>query len=229
METKTLFQKLDSTFSNLVKDLGHIENDIFFYKEKAEKWSIAEELQHLTLSILPINNLLSQPIAVTERWGPSKRKSRNMEVFLNDYKKATMGREWKAFPPFVPKTENENPNYTALHHTSDQLKIKDFYKLTGNQIQRLRDLFPITGTTRKKDIIQQFSEQSTMLLAISKQMDDKQMDDIQLPLPYIGLVTFKEALYFTLDHTWHHYNSIIIATKENDQLGFGRNITNTEF
>ncbi len=105
---------------------------------------------------MPINNLLSQPIAVTERWGPSKRKFRNREVFLNDNKKATIGREWKAFPPFIPKNENENLNYTRLQRTCNQAKIKDFYKLTGNQIQGLRDLFPITGATRSKDIIHEF-------------------------------------------------------------------------
>ncbi len=57
METKELFEQLNGTFSELVNEISNVENDIFFRKEKSEKWSIAEEIQHLSLSILPINNL----------------------------------------------------------------------------------------------------------------------------------------------------------------------------
>lgn len=208
METKELFEKLNGTFSELVNEISNVENDVFFHKEKAGKWSIAEEIQHLTLSILPINNLLSQPKLVTERWGHSNRKSRKMELFLSDYEKATLGQEWKAFPPFVPKTESESPNYAGLHYTSNQNKIDDFYKLTGKQIELVRDKFQISRSANKNEIIKPFKEQSSILIAISKKMNDAQIDDIQLPLPYIGLVTFREILYFTLNHTEHHFNSV---------------------
>lgn len=208
METKELFKQLNGTFSELVNEISNIESDIFFRKEKTEKWSIAEEIQHLSLSILPINNLLSQPKIVTERWGHSNRKSRKMELFLKDYEKTTLKQEWKAFPPFVPKTESESPNYVGLHYTNNQNKIDDFYNLTGKQIEFVRDKFQIAHSAKKNDIIKTFREQSIILLEISKQMDDTQMDDIQLPLPYIGLVTFREILYFTLNHTEHHFNSV---------------------
>lgn len=208
METKELFKKLNGIFSELINEINNVENDIFFHKEKTEKWSIAEEIQHLSLSVLPINNLLSQPKLVTERWGHSNRKSRNMVLFLNDYEKSTLGQEWKAFPPFVPKTESESSNYAELHYTSNQNKIDDFYNLTGKQIELVRDKFQIARSANKNDIIKTFKEQSSILIAISKQMNDVQMDDIQLPLPYIGLVTFREILYFTLNHTEHHFNSI---------------------
>ncbi|WP_179346443.1 DinB family protein [Winogradskyella ursingii] len=208
METKELFEKLNGTFSKLINEISNVENNIFFRKEKSEKWSIAEEIQHLSLSILPINNLLSQPKLVTERWGHSNRKSRNMELFLNDYEKATLGQEWKAFPPFVPKTESESPNYAELHYTSNQNKIDDFYNLTGKQIELVRDKFQIASSAKKNDIIKTLKEQSSILLTLSKKMNDAQMDDIQIPLPYIGLVTFREILYFTLNHTEHHFNSV---------------------
>ncbi|MCC1484430.1 DinB family protein [Winogradskyella immobilis] len=208
METKELFEKLNGTFSKLINEISNVENNIFFRKEKSEKWSIAEEIQHLSLSILPINNLLSQPKLVIERWGHSNRKSRNMELFLNDYEKATLGQEWKAFPPFVPKTESESPNYAELHYTSNQNKIDDFYNLTGKQIELVRDRFQIASSAKKNDIIKTLKEQSSILLTLSKKMNDDQMDDIQIPLPYIGLVTFREILYFTLNHTEHHFNSV---------------------
>ncbi len=208
MEKKELFEKLNGTFSALVNEISHVGNDIFFHKEKLEKWSIAEEIQHLSLSILPINNLLSQPKFVTERWGHSNRKSRNLESFLMDYDRETVGQEWKAFPPFVPKTENESPNYAALHYTRNQIKVDDFYNLTGKQIEFVREKFQIARSAKKYDVIKTFKEQSSILIAISEQMSDDQMDDIQLPLPYIGLVTFREVLFFTLNHTKHHYNSV---------------------
>ena len=208
MEPKELFEQLEIAFSEVFNVASNVDDDLFFHKEEAEKWSIAEEIQHLSLSILPINNLLIQTSPTTERWGHSNRKSRSMALFLKDYEKKVSGPVWKAFPPFVPKTENENLNYPRLHYTSDQNKIDDFYKLTGKQIELVREKFQIPSLGNKNDIIKIFKEQSNSLLSISKKMDDAQMDDIQLPLPYIGLVTFKEILYFTLNHTEHHFNSI---------------------
>lgn len=208
METRELFKQLNSTFSMLINEINNMEEDTFFRKERAEKWSIAEEIHHLNLSILPINDLLSKPKLIVERWGHSSRKSRNIESFMQDYENATVGAEWKAFPPFVPKTESENPNYARLHFTRNQNKIDDFYDLTGKQIEFVRDKFPIAHSIKKNDIISIFKEQTSILLHFSKQINDAKMDDMQLPLPYIGLVTFREVLYFTLEHTKHHFNSV---------------------
>lgn len=208
METTMLLDQLSQSFSVVIKVSNEIESTLFFNKPKTEKWSVAEQLQHLSLSIAPINNLLSQPELLTKRWGASNRKSRDIQPFLNDYHKATSGLEWKAFPPFVPKIENESEKYAALHYTSDETKIQDFYTLTGNQIELLRDKFQITDSTEKQEIIETFKQQSDYLLTSSRKMDDIQMDTIQLPLPYIGLVTLKEILYFTLNHTNHHFNAI---------------------
>ncbi|WP_209401421.1 hypothetical protein [Pseudozobellia sp. WGM2] len=108
----------------------------------------------------------------------------------------------------MQKTESESPDYPSLHYTSDQTEINEFYNLTGKQIELLREKYQISRSTTKNDIIRIFEEQSGILLSISKKIDEFQMDSIQLPLPYIGLVTFKEILYFTLNHTSHHFNSI---------------------
>ncbi|WP_339727639.1 DinB family protein [Maribacter stanieri] len=208
MESKELFEKLERVFSEVLHILDNMENDFFFRKKKLEKWSIAEEIQHLSLSIVPINNSLSQLPLITERWGHSNRESRSLIIFLKDYEKAVSNGKWKAFPPFVPKTESESLNYSRLHYTSEQNKISDFYNLTGSQIELLREKFQIARLADKDSIIRIFKEQSSILLSVSKKLDDSQMDNIQLPLPYIGLVTLKEILYFTLNHTEHHCNSI---------------------
>jgi len=131
-----------------------------------------------------------------------------MEKFRSDYGQATAGQEWKAFPPFVPKTESESPAYAALHHTEDQNRVDDFYKYTGTGIEMVRDKFQIVRSAKKEGVLGMFAAQSGSLLTTAKQMEDAQLHNIQLPLPYIGLVTLKEALLFTLFHTGHHFNSI---------------------
>jgi hypothetical protein len=210
MRQNEIILALQICFNKLSQCLDGVKSELFFHKEKDEVWSIAENVQHITMTFLPINNLLKSPELIIQSYGHSGRKSREMDTFTADYYNATKDEPWKTFPPFTPKLENESINYPKLHYSDNQQKIDKFYQFTGTQIAELPNKFPILSTSKEEDITNFLLMQSKGLLQLSATFTDEQMDDLQLPLPYIGLITLKEMLFFTIYHT----NSHTIKIKE---------------
>ncbi len=204
MEIKAVFELLNNEFSLISNQVKEVNETDFFKKESDEKWSVAENLHHLSLSLLPINNLLKQPELMLERWGHSNRKSREIGVFLEDYKKAVANADWKAFPPFIPKSTNEPDDYMQKHATTTQSKLTEFYQFTGNQIMGLREKIQLNSNSTKNDILDLFQSQYKALFFLAEQLTDVQMDELQIPLPYAGLITCKEMMFFTYNHTKVH-------------------------
>lgn len=204
MEIKEILQQLNDEFSLIITQVKQVEEATFFCKINDKKWSVAEHLLHLSLSLLPVNNLLKQPELMLERWGNSNRKSRSIEVFLEDYKKAVTDVDWKAFPPFVPKSENEEHNYLKQHATTSQSKVNEFYQFTGEQIIGLREKIFLNNHSTKNEVLELVALQYQTLTVLSQNFTEMQMDDLQIPLPYVGLITCNEMLYFTYNHTKVH-------------------------
>lgn len=204
MENKVLFEQVSSEYLKILNVVSKIKNSDFFKKEKIELWSIAENVHHLSLSLFPVNNILKEPSLMTNRWGISNRKSRTYEQFLDAYNKSKRGLDWKAFPPFVPKSENENSEYVKIHSAKSQNKINDFYKFTGEQIQELRDRIQLQTQVEKEETIKMFELQYQSFFSVTKDIEENQMDNHQIPLPYIGLITLKEMIYFIHNHTQYH-------------------------
>ena len=127
-----------------------------------------------------------------------------MQAFTADYYNATKDEPWKTFPPFTPKLENEPANYSKLHYSANQQKIDKFYQFTGGQITELSGKFPILSSSKKEDIANLFLMQSKAFVELSAAFTDEQMDDLRLPLPYLGLITLREMLFFTIYHTNSH-------------------------
>jgi hypothetical protein len=204
MEIKEILQQLNEEFSLIVTQVNKVDEAAFFSKINNEKWSVAEHLLHLSLSLLPVNNLLKQPELMLERWGNSNRKSKSIEVFLDDYKKAVASVDWKAFPPFVPKSEKEVSDYLKLHATTSESKVNEFYQFTGEQIIGLREKIFLSNRSTKNEVLELVALQYRTLTVLSQNLTEMQMDELQIPLPYVGLITCKEMLYFTYNHTKVH-------------------------
>lgn len=204
MEITILMQQFNEELSLIVVHVNKVDETNFFKKRNDEKWSIAENLHHLSLSLLPINNLFKQPELMLERWGHSNRKSRDFNSFLEDYKNAVANADWKAFPPFIPKSTNETDGYLKQHATSTQSKLNEFYQYTGDQIKGLREKMQLESNATKSDVVNLFLSQYKTFFLLSEQLSENQMDDCQIPLPYAGLITCKEMIYFTYNHTKVH-------------------------
>lgn len=204
MEITILMQQFNEELSLIVAHVNNVDETNFFKKINDEKWSIAENLHHLSISLMPINNLFKQPELMIERWGHSNRKSRDFTTFLEDYKNAVANADWKAFPPFIPKSANETDGYLKQHATSTQSKLNEFYQYTGEQIKGLREKMQLETNTTKSDVMNLFLSQNKTFLLLSEQLSENQMDDCQIPLPYAGLITCKEMMYFIYNHTKVH-------------------------
>lgn len=204
MEISILMQQFNDELSLIIAQVNKVDETHFFKKNNDEKWSIAENLHHLSLSLLPINNLFKQPELMLERWGHSNRKSRDFNTFLNDYKDAVANADWKAFPPFIPKSANETESYLQQHATTTQSKLNEFYQYTGNQIKGLREKIQLETNATKSDVVSLFLSQYKTFFLLSEQLSENQLDDCQIPLPYAGLITCKEMMYFTYNHTKVH-------------------------
>jgi DinB superfamily len=208
METKLIITQLELEFSKMADLAIQMDDSDFFRKVKDEVWSVCEHLQHLTLTMLPVTNLLKQPVVLAERWGHSGRASRSQMVFLADYKAATTWTGWKTLPPFVPKVDTASEQNAQLHSSQNEQIGADFYALTGTQMQGLADKLPSAASTNKADVVALLVSQCKALLSLIATFDDAQMDDLRLPFPYIGLVTLKEMLMLTQYHFASHYARI---------------------
>jgi hypothetical protein len=216
METKIYLEQLSQEYSKIVNTIEKIENKIFFKKETPKLWSVAENIHHLSLSLFPINTILKDTNLMTLRWGKSNRISRTYNDFLSAYNTSKQGLDWKAFPPFVPKSENENSEYLKMHTTENQNKIDSFYKFTGEQIQDLRNKVVLQTQVEKEEIIKILVFQYQSFLSFSNEIDENQMNDLQIPSPYIGLITLKEMIFFVHNHTKCHRLTIERLIKKID-------------
>ncbi len=208
METQLLLTQLEFEFSTMSTYAAQMGRSDFFRRENAEAWSPCEHLQHLTLTLLPVTNLLKQPAAFAERWGHSGRASRSQADFWADYKAATTGTGWKTLPAFVPKTTTGAEENAVLHSAANEKVGADFYALTGSQFPGLPDKLPTADKTTQEEVVAVLMGQCKALITLIGNYDEAQLDDLQLPFPYIGLVTLREMLMLTLNHFAHHQTVI---------------------
>jgi hypothetical protein len=209
MLTTTIQTELETLFADLASVVARADEGAFFAKESDARWSPAEEVQHLALTYIPVSGMLARPKIMRRRWGASEHASRDYDSFMRDYKQATSTQAWKTFPPFVPMRENEPEGYMELHASDRTDKVKAFYEQSGGERAiEIRATHIWNETTTKADVLAFFQEQSGKLLAGARSISDADLDECRLPLPYIGMITARESLYFTLSHTRHHLGSV---------------------
>ncbi|MCE9599316.1 MAG: DinB family protein [Spirochaetia bacterium] len=200
-------QELRSVFNSLIHFCEEVPTALFYEKKDAARWSIAENVHHLSLTYMPVNTALRRPAIMERRWGVSGRVSRSQEIFIRDYDRVTTDTDWKTFPPFVPLSIEQSEDYIDLHASQSKEKIRVFYAQVGEQIQSLprRSAFQ---KQQREDVLTVFKENSSLLLDQIVKLNDSEMDRYQVPLPYIGLITIQELVYFTRMHTEHHLQCI---------------------
>ncbi len=208
MNKETILKNLTAAFDELMEVGKDAKRETFFHKPKPEKWSPAEEIQHLSLTYMPFNKLIGRPAILLRRWGKSPVDSRDPETFQRDYIAAREGAPWRTFPPFVPRLADEASDYVDLHASRGVDKIRAFNEQSGGDMTSLRDSLVIGADTGVDDILTEFRNQSTPLVQAARKLTEEQMDMCRLPLPYVGLVTVREGLFFTLSHTKHHLGSV---------------------
>lgn len=111
MTKPEILQKLAEGFSTVEETLRKT-NDIDFYGRKDNKWSIAENCKHLSLSVKPLNMAFSLPNFTLLLFGKLNRPARNYEEILEKYHQK-LAEGAVATSQFVPReisVENKKEN-----------------------------------------------------------------------------------------------------------------------
>jgi DinB superfamily len=117
MNKSEILQKLAEGFS-IVDDTLRNADEVVFYTRKDNKWSIAENCKHLSLSVKPLNMAFSMPNFALLFFGNLNRPARNYEEMKDKYyQKLAEGAV--ATPQFVPEKISVENNKIEL---IDELK-----------------------------------------------------------------------------------------------------------
>jgi hypothetical protein len=166
MNKKEIIAKLDAAHSNFWNTAIQSPNPTISINNK---WSVSQNVQHINIGLLRLNNFLELPKSSIEtNFGLSERASLNNEsinkLFNNAFKKGV-----KATSAFTPDIDLK----TSLDELINQGK-----KTLANLISNL----------------QIWSEQ--------------ELEVYNCPHPFLGKVTVREILYFTIYHVKHHHETI---------------------
>lgn len=113
-----------------------------------------------------------------------------------------------ALPKFIVRWYAGKPNRPSRSY--DELVAK--YKLKLEQGGKASGRFipkPISASYGKQKILDQFKRSMDKLMhAIKSKWNDAQLDQYIAPHPLLGKITLRELGYFTIHHTYHHWESI---------------------
>lgn len=117
MDKQEILQKLAEGFSIVDETLRKSDNAVF-YLRKDNKWSIAENCKHLSLSVKPLNTAFSLPNFALLFFGKLNRPARNYKEILDKYHQK-LAEGAVATSKFVPEKISVENNKTEL---IDELK-----------------------------------------------------------------------------------------------------------
>lgn len=124
-----ILQKLSEEFSIIEETLRKI-NNVDFYVRKDNKWSIAENCKHLSLSVKPLNMAFSLPNFALLFFGKLNRPSRNYEEMVLEYHQK-LAEGAVATPQFIPKE-------ISVENKKEDL-IQEFKKINDSFLIKVED------------------------------------------------------------------------------------------
>ncbi|MFN8349112.1 MAG: DinB family protein [Spirosomataceae bacterium] len=107
MNKPALIDFLQQGFEEVASLANGTPKASFYCKPADNVWSAAENVQHLTQSVQPLNRLFGRPKSyMEEKWGTSRRSSRSYEGLIETYHKALGNGATAVTAPgaFVPLT-----------------------------------------------------------------------------------------------------------------------------
>ena len=127
MSKSEILQKLSDGFSLVGETIINIEKESFFLR-KDNKWSAAENIKHLTLSVNPLNMAFSLPNFTLLFFGKLNRPAKNYaEITAKYYQKLAEGAV--ATPQFIPEEINVDANKEDL--------IQEFKKTNDKFLKKI--------------------------------------------------------------------------------------------
>jgi hypothetical protein len=173
MNKEEIITAAKKSFDEFTKCIEAIEELAFFTRPSAEKWSVAEHVQHLVIST-NITTLAYTLPAFIVRWvgGTPNRPSRSYEALVEKYQQK-LSAGGRASGRFVPKQMTQNDSkeklvqnwkkaaekfMNALKNTRHESKLDDYlarHPLLGRITLRELGYFTIYHTEHHMQIIHQ--------------------------------------------------------------------------
>ena len=179
MTKPEIIQKTEKAFAQLSSSCSDMD-EVVFFNRPGEKWSVAENVQHLIISTNASALAWYLPLFLV-RWigGIPNRNSRTYgELKDKYYKKLSEG--GRASSRFVPKPVEIKYGKPARMNRSDKQKLLDNWN---------------KATTK-------------FINTLFKNRSEKDLDNYLVKHPLLGRITLRELGYFTIFHTEHHLHSI---------------------
>ena len=85
MTKSEAIQKLNEAFSAVEMLINSIPEEQFFHKPANSKWSVAENVEHLFLSVKPLVGLFGKKDMMLANWGKSGRASGTYDELVSTY------------------------------------------------------------------------------------------------------------------------------------------------
>ncbi len=104
MTQKKIIEKLYTAFAEVENTARLVPEASFFQRPAAGKWSVAENVEHLFLSVKPLAALFADPRSMQDRWGSSSRSSRTYDQMVAAYLEK-VGNVGAGLPAYTPKNE----------------------------------------------------------------------------------------------------------------------------
>jgi DinB superfamily len=112
MNKTEIIQRLADGFSTVENTIHKIENGTFFLK-KSNKWSAAENIKHLVLSVNPLSKAFSLPNFSELFSGTLNRPAKNYDEIVEKYHRK-LAEGAVATPQFIPEEITPDANKTDL-------------------------------------------------------------------------------------------------------------------
>ena len=121
-------KELAKIWIKTTKELEPISNEQYHFKKSLNTWSIAEEMEHLTISANKVASIMLYPTIFFNKFGKPNRPLRSYEEIEKRYfeKSKAIDSSLKAPSQFSPKKVN--------NYTKDQLI--ESYKKAGKKIDK---------------------------------------------------------------------------------------------
>jgi len=101
MTQKKIIEQLHLAFSDVANTAKLFSEETFFQRPATGKWSVAENAEHLILSVKPLAGLFGQPETMLEKWGKTTRPQGNYDKVVAVYLEK-VGNVGVGFPSFTP-------------------------------------------------------------------------------------------------------------------------------
>jgi hypothetical protein len=154
MNKEEILQKLAEGFSLVDETLRKADNAIFYIR-KDNKWSIAENCKHLSLSVKPLNTAFSLPNFALLFFGKLNRPAKNYDEIVNKYHQK-LAEGAVATSQFVPEkisVENSKEDLIQELKKINNLFLKKVDDFTEEDLDKYLIPHPILGKLTIREML----------------------------------------------------------------------------